>query len=105
MKISIIAPGTTANLKVLHDGNEKMVDVKLGELPERRLMQASTARMADRRALWMALRWTRNSQVAREMKISPNVHGVVVTDVDQGSAAFNAGLREGDVVMEVNRKP
>jgi S1-C subfamily serine protease len=30
---------------------------------------------------------------------------VVVTNVAASSAAFEAGLRRGDVVMEVNRKP
>ena len=30
--------------------------------------------------------------------------GVLVTDVDQASAAAAAGLREGDVILEVNRK-
>ena len=30
--------------------------------------------------------------------------GVLVTDVDQSSPAAAAGLREGDVILEVNRK-
>ena len=30
-------------------------------------------------------------------------HGVTVTDVEQGSPAANAGLREGDTILEVNR--
>jgi len=106
MKISLMAPGTVANLKVLHDGNEKMVAVKLGELPG--TADRATEHGEDggsKNALEGVAVDALNSQLAREMKISPNVHGVVVTDVDQGSAAFNAGLREGDVVMEVNRKP
>ena len=31
--------------------------------------------------------------------------GVVVTDVEPGSAADEAGIRRGDVIMEVDRKP
>src|ERR1019366_638088 len=93
MKISLMAPGTVANLKVLHDGNEKMVAVKLGELP------GTAARATEHgeeggstSALEGVAVHALNSQLAHELKISPNVHGVVVTDVDQSSAAFNAGL-------------
>jgi serine protease Do len=32
-------------------------------------------------------------------------HGVVVTRVKSGSPAEEAGVREGDLVLEVNRKP
>ena len=28
-----------------------------------------------------------------------------MTDLDQSSAAFEAGLREGDVITEINREP
>ncbi len=31
--------------------------------------------------------------------------GLVITSVAQGSAAEQAGLRQGDVILEVNRKP
>jgi serine protease Do len=39
------------------------------------------------------------------MKIPDDVKGALVTDVDENSAAFEAGLREGDVIQEINRKP
>ncbi len=107
MKISLMAPGTTANMKVLHDGNEKMVAVKLGELPG-----TASARSNDEGSKGSAASALNgvtvdsiNSQAASDLRISPNVHGVVVTDIDQGSAAYDAGLRQGDVIVEVNRKP
>ena len=34
-----------------------------------------------------------------------DAQGLVVTDVDDLSAAAEAGIREGDVVVEVNRQP
>ena len=39
------------------------------------------------------------------MQIPPSVRGVVVTNVDPASNAYEAGLRPGDVIQSVNRKP
>ena len=34
-----------------------------------------------------------------------STEGVVVSDVEDGSAAAEAGIRRGDVIVEVNRRP
>ena len=41
----------------------------------------------------------------RQYNLPSDVEGVVVTDVDPGSAAERAGLTAGDVIEEVNRQP
>jgi serine protease Do len=37
--------------------------------------------------------------------MDPDAQGVVVTDVASGSKAAEAGIRQGDVVIEINRQP
>jgi S1-C subfamily serine protease len=39
------------------------------------------------------------------MKISPNTKGVVVSKVSPASNAAEAGLQQGDVILEVNHQP
>ena len=40
-----------------------------------------------------------------QLKLPQNVKGAIVTEVDQNSAAYEAGLRPGDVVEQINRTP
>ncbi|MBC8167635.1 MAG: Do family serine endopeptidase [Bryobacteraceae bacterium] len=44
-------------------------------------------------------------EIAAELQLPQGAKGVVVARVQQGSAASEAGLRRGDVVQQVNRKP
>jgi serine protease Do len=40
-----------------------------------------------------------------ELNVPANVQGAVVTEVSPDSAAYEAGLRNGDVITEINRQP
>jgi serine protease Do len=43
--------------------------------------------------------------IRQQLQAPENVHGALVEQVQPGSAADNAGLQRGDVILEVNRKP
>jgi serine protease Do len=44
-------------------------------------------------------------EITRQLDLPRGRGGAIVGDVDRGSAAFNAGVQPGDVVLEVNRQP
>ena len=46
-----------------------------------------------------------DSRSARQLNLPANVKGAVITDVNQDSPAYEAGLRPGSVILEINRKP
>lgn len=44
-------------------------------------------------------------QIVKELNLPAGTEGMVVSDVDAAGAAAEAGIRRGDVVREINRKP
>ena len=40
--------------------------------------------------------------LSKRLRLSADVKGVVVTDVDPEGAAADKGIRQGDVIMEIN---
>ncbi|MDZ7302207.1 MAG: PDZ domain-containing protein [candidate division KSB1 bacterium] len=43
-------------------------------------------------------------ELAQRYNLDARSSGVVVTSIDQNSAAFRAGLQEGDLIRSVNRQ-
>src|SRR5262249_32545576 len=41
----------------------------------------------------------------RQLGIPREIRGALITNVDPNSASYDAGLRRGDVIQEINRKP
>ena len=105
MMISMLPPDSNANLKVLRNGNEKDLTVKLGTLPTEQA--AATHESNGDRGGSSALAGVSvenlSADAASQLGISPNTKGVVVTNVDPSSDAAEAGLQRGDVIQEVNR--
>ena len=95
MRVSLTAPGTTVHMRVLHDGVEKNVAVKLAEMPANLGQAAEKGNESGGGAT--------SSLEGVSVESAKGGRGVVVTDVDQGSPASVAGLREGDSILEVNR--
>jgi serine protease Do len=102
-RIAMSAPGTSVNLKVDRNGSMKSFAVRLAEYPVKE-ERASNERNSENTSQDITVQ-DLTPEVARELHISPRTKGVVVTGVNPGSKAAESGLREGDVIQEVNRRP
>jgi len=95
-------PGTVVQVKLIRDGRERTLTVKLGERPEDP-NQPVTADEPRAEALGLVVA-DLTEELASEFSILEPT-GVVVVEVEAGSSADQEGLRPGDVIKEVDRKP
>jgi serine protease Do len=103
------APKTKVSFKVLRDGRERNVDVALAELPDNLAGgRPSTSDVEPGLPASSALNGVEladlSSQLRRRYGIPNTIRGALVTKVEADSAAAEAGLRVGDVIVEVNRQ-
>lgn len=96
-------PGKKVTLKVIRDGKEITLQATVGELEEEKT-KARYGRRDEEGAEDLGIEVdTISSREAREYGY-PRA-GVVITRVIRGSVAYEAGLRRGDMILEINRRP
>jgi serine protease Do len=86
-------------MKVLREKKEMALNVSVGELKEEEVAAA----VPEKGELGMTVQRL-TPQIAESLGLD-KAEGVVVTAVEPGSAADEAGIRRGDVIMEIDRKP
>jgi serine protease Do len=105
LKVAMLSPGTTARLKVIRDRREIEIPVVLGEQPAERRAAGPSPAPEPERALEGVAVSNLTPQLRQQLGLPAAVTGVVVVRVEPGSPAAEAGLRRGDVIQEVNRRP
>ncbi len=102
LQVSQTDPGTTVPLTVLRSSDSVNLTVKLGELPNDHEKSNDTSSGQDTlqglqvEPLTPALR--------QQLHLGQDNNGVVISQVDPNSTAAASGIREGDVVQEVDHQ-
>ena len=101
-EVSQVLPGTAARLTVVRDGKEHNLNVTVAELRASVNEPEDRADDGAKTGFGMTVDVLDREQ-ARELGI-PAASGVVVTGVQPGGRAAAAGIRAGDVIVEVDRR-
>jgi serine protease Do len=93
--------GKTTPLEVIRDGKRLTLDAKIGELHEQEIASAQgSGHPAEK---WGLAVQTLTAEIARQLGI-PAEQGVVISGVLPDSAAADAGLRTGDIILQINHE-
>lgn len=92
-------PGKTVTVKIFRDGKVLTLELTVAEMKEK----TEVAKAPSEKPLGITVQ-DMTPEIARGLGLE-EVAGVVVTNVNPHSPAAEAGIRRGDVIQEVNRKP
>lgn len=98
--IAMTAPGSEIRLLIFRNGKEQQIGVRIGELSEIR-PQAGTSDISEKLGLQVQ---DLTEQTARLYGETAG-NGIIVTGVVAYGPAYMKGIKPGDVILSVDRKP
>src|SRR5881296_358721 len=98
--IAGLEPGATTRIEVVRDGKRQILSVALSEKRENAVVASVPPSRSDVK-LGIDVQ-DLSVELAEKFKLK-DAKGVLIAKVDQGSIAQAEGLREGDLIKEVNR--
>lgn len=108
LMVSQTPPGANATLKILRAGREKTVTATLGTLPGEMSRRNGNEQTQPDEQKFDVLDGVEvgdlDSRARQRTDIPARVRGALVTKVESGCAAEEAGLKAGDVILEINRQ-
>src|SRR3954466_15065623 len=101
-----LPPGSAVKLTVVHKGQDKVVNLTLGQLPNTIEANKADTDKEDKGGLTKGTGGPKPGlTVAPANSVAgAGREGVVITEVDPKSAAAERGFKEGDVILEVGAK-
>jgi serine protease Do len=94
--------GKSIKVKVIRDKSAQHFEIKIAELKDEEVAVAGGGGTVERLGLSVQ---TLTPDLAENLGLDRTLKGVVVTQVDPEGPGAEAGLRRGDVILEVNRQP
>ncbi len=111
-RVAALRPGESAEVVIMRKGSPVTVSVTLGERDAKKLAQNGRGQEGEDEAAGedasaSALGLSVRALAPKEAKAigMDKPHGVLITEVADGSEAEQADVRPGDVILEVNQRP
>ncbi len=103
LDVAAIHPGAEARLDVLRDGKPQDIGVTVASMKNDAVAAREGAADQDQPTVGLALA-PLTPELRGELDLPAHTNGVVVRNVQPGSPAEEAGIREGDVIIGVGSK-
>lgn len=110
-KVAGTLPGTEIKVTLLRDGKEQEVTAKLDEFDSKSATKADPEKggkddekSGDSGKLGLSLQ-PLTPQIGKQLNVPAGIEGMVVAEVDPAGVSAEAGIRRGDVIVSINRKP
>jgi len=101
LRVAEYNPGDKVGLKIFRNGEIRNITVTLTERPDDQPPQ----RLSEKETEKLGIKVTNLTSDRADRYGFEDEEGVLVVDVKQNSSAWRKGVREGDLITSVNRKP
>jgi serine protease Do len=98
VKIGGTAPGTSVEVGVNHEGNQRTLPITLGELPVTPFKAAVTPPQQETSGLGLGLAPAATIE-------GPGGKGVIITEIDPDGRAAEKGFAVGDIILDISGIP
>jgi len=111
LMIGSMQPGTKVQIETNREGQKKMFDVELAEMPpgvteEGPEASPEESEQPEKTTVFGGVAVADiTDDIRSALNLPKDIRGTVIAEVDADSPAGKAGLREGDVIQEVNKQP
>ena len=99
-KIAFSAVGSTITLTIIRNGKQQDLSITLGKRPAKTAKVDRLEKQGGKLGVTVA---NLNNKYRGKYRTNAD-HGVVIVEVDPNGLMARTGIREGDVIMEINRK-
>src|SRR5215469_12763570 len=110
LMIGSMAPGTKVEIEVNRESQSKIINVELAEMPAGEAEEGAEttpeeSTQAEKATVFGGVAVADiTDDIRTALNLSKDIKGAVIADIDADSPAAKAGLREGDVIQEVNKQ-
>jgi len=102
--VAATPPGNTVKMKVVREGKEKTLFLKVGKKGGKSFVAKDTGAKASPDRRFGITVEPITPEMASRFGIAGQ-GGLYISDVDPDSPAYEAGLKRGDIIREINRRP
>lgn len=103
LAVANIRPGEKAEFTIIRDGDEQVIEATIGSR-DSDVAALSADEEVDEGSLNGVQVANIDPRARRQFGIQSRIQGALIVDVDQDSPAYEAGLRPGMVILEIDRQ-